>query len=368
MPKNIKTIIYVIIALIIIYVGYTLLKSPAEPQEPETIKIGVSSALTGPVATPGSWAIQGAELAIKESDENIELMTEDDQCNSVEGNKTVNKLINFDKLNSIFVFCSAALPGTVEITKDKAIVVYPSVKFVDQENYFTVYPDINVEMSILSKHIINEHDIKEIAQFYQADAAGESIKNAFVEAFEKEGGSVEIIESVSNFEIGDFRTSLLKVKNKKIPAIMVTGAPGNFVKAVQQVNELGLSVSIFSNSLGAENPIVIKNLGQLAEGIEFTSPYNAADIEGSKFYKLYRAKYESIPSIWSVFAYDAMNVLINIKKKCQDDYECQLEIIRSEKFSGPLGDFTLKNGSAKGRTIYLKKIEDGKFIIIKKQK
>lgn len=363
------------IAAFLVGYGLSWQKSISSPKKVEgPIKIGFSSALTGPVQMPGNWALQGAELAVSDlnnaggiNSRQIELIVEDDQCSATEASKTANKLINIDKVDKMFIFCAAAAPGTITITKNKAIVIYPSVGIIAEPNYFTVYPSVELEMAKLANYIINEKGIKEIAEFYQADAAGEAMKINFVKAFQAFGGEVSIVESSSNFENKDFKTALLKVKEKNIKAIMLTGAPANFIKGVEQATELGLEAQFFSNTLGVENATVVKTLGELAEGIEFSAPY---DTEESKktgtFYDAYKAKYNSEPSVWSAFAYDAITILAKLTEKCNDDLNCmQKEIIKIKNFPGASGQFSFNQDGSTDRNIYIKRIEDGKFKVVK---
>lgn len=348
MKKTIVITLVVILGLIALI--------PLLNQEDDVV-IGFSTALTGPVQIPGNWALEGAELAAQ--DLNVKLMVEDDQCKPSEAATTTNKLVNIDGVSKMLIFCTSAAPGTTMITKDKSLVLLSSVKSIHEPNYFSIYPSIKLEMEKLAEHIRNK-GITKVAQFYQADAAGEAIKINFVNAFGSLGGNVVIVEGSSNFEDKDFRTSLLKAKEKNVEAVMITGAPGNFIKAVQQIEELGLDVQIFSTSLGAETPAIGK-LGKLAEGIEFSAPY----VGNNEFVEKYKEKYGTKPSVWAAFAYDGVKILVQLEKLCRDNLDCmQKEILKIRDFEGASGRFSFNSEGTTDRNIYIKRVEDGSFKVI----
>lgn len=116
-----------------------------------------------------------------------------------------------------------------------------------------------------------------------------------------------------------------------------------------------------------ENATVIQNLGELAEGIEFSASY---DTEESKkagtFYEAYKTKYNSEPSVWSAFAYDAITILAKLTEKCSEDLNCmQQEIVKIQNFPGVSGKFSFNQEGSTNRNIYIKQIKNGKFVVIK---
>ena len=97
-------ILVLIVAVIIVGLIIFLPKSKNSADK-ESIKIGASLPLTGPVSLPGTWALEGMKLAVEKinsqggvNGRKLELVVEDDVCNAKTGTDTTNKLVNVDNV------------------------------------------------------------------------------------------------------------------------------------------------------------------------------------------------------------------------------------------------------------------------------
>ena len=116
MDNSTKTIIAIAVVLIVIIGGYYMWKSPSQPAETGPIKIGLSSPMTGELASYGDGFYGGAALAVKEINDaggingrKIELVIGDDQCNPSVAVSAMTKLTSIDKVIAVVgPMCSAA--------------------------------------------------------------------------------------------------------------------------------------------------------------------------------------------------------------------------------------------------------------------
>jgi len=127
--NDMKNWIWIIIVLV---VAIVLLAIPWGGQSTDTIKIGVTAPLTGPIAHYGLWAQRGLDLAVSEINANggikgkqIGLVYEDDKCKPDLAVNNVVKFTTVDNIKFIVSVCSAVTPAVAESTKDKGVVFSP---------------------------------------------------------------------------------------------------------------------------------------------------------------------------------------------------------------------------------------------------
>ncbi|MBP9838189.1 MAG: branched-chain amino acid ABC transporter substrate-binding protein [Proteobacteria bacterium] len=90
--------------------------------------------------------------------------------------------------------------------------------------------------------------------------------------------------------------------------------------------------------------------------------------KGEVFFKKYLAKFKSDPEVYSAYAYEATNVILNaIEKVGKKDRAAILEEVKKTKdFDGALGVWSFdENGDTTSKTMSINSIKDGKFEFVK---
>ncbi|KKQ77697.1 MAG: Extracellular ligand-binding receptor [Candidatus Kuenenbacteria bacterium GW2011_GWA2_42_15] len=365
-------ILVLIVAVIIVGLIIFLPKSKNSADK-ESIKIGASLPLTGPVSLPGTWALEGMKLAVEKinsqggvNGRKLELVVEDDVCNAKTGTDTTNKLVNVDNVKLLVVYCGAVMSSAVNVIDGKALTFSISIRTEDLENkypfLFNLTPSPEKEMSILSKNIYDS-GIKKVAIFHQSDFFGETYKNKFKKVFNDLGGEITVEGTLGNLANPDFKTDLIKAREKGTQAIFNSFNPAQFSVILKQAKELGLNVKFFS-SWNAENKLLIDTAGNLTEGIIYTYSFKKEtdDNNYAIFEKDYKDRYSNIPETNASNGYDGVMIIAKVVEKCNEDVQCLIkETNRIENYQGVSGIITFKNGVADKQT-YLKTIKNGQFV------
>jgi branched-chain amino acid transport system substrate-binding protein len=229
---------------------------------------------------------------------------------------------------------------------------------------FNMLPSADDEMRKLAEEMYKE-GIRETSVIYQIDFFGETYKNKFVKNFEQLGGKVVIIEGYEPGAAKDYRTSLVKIKDKQVTSVVnFLAHPGNYDPLLRQAKEFNLNLRFFSPYY-TEYPLLLKTSGDLANGIVYTHSFKEPNTESYKAFKeKYKAKYGENPETYAISAYESIKLVAQLNKDCDQDAKCMVEKLNSGKsYSGLIGNgkMSFKN-NARDVPIYLKTIKDLQFV------
>ena len=278
----IKTIITIIIVLIIIVGVYFFLKKGSSSDQQrvsaDTIKIGLSAPMTGEAASWGQNAFAGAELAVQEinnaggiNGKKIQVITEDDACQSANGVSVMNKLINIDKVVAIAgPLCSAAGGASIPIVQNAhipAVIIASAPNLINIGDYiYRIYPSDAAAGKAGAEFIVNKLNKKKVAVIYVNNDYGQGLKNVFEKNLSSLGGQIVLEEAVMQDQT-DLRTELSKIKNSGAEAIYFPVYPKNAVAGLKQIKDLKLNLPVVgADSLSGEE--VLKS--GAAEGAIYT--------------------------------------------------------------------------------------------------
>lgn len=316
-----KVIITVVVLLIVIVGGYYLFSNKPDLGD-ETIKIGVIYPVTGGASSWGAPAEQGVELAVNEingeggiNGRKVELIVEDSQCEPAKGVSAINKLINVDKVKYVIGdICSAVVVPTAPIAEENSVVMMAQGSSPDitgiGDYIFRNWPSDSYQGELMAKYVFNELGIKEIAILNVNNPYGNGLADAFQEGFLELGGEVALREK---YEQGskDFKTTLLKIKDKGIKAIYTVSQLEDAV-IIRQVEEIGLDdVQIIgADSMATQE--IRDATGDAIEGVIYSFPQFDEESEiVMNFQDRFEALFGHKSDLVNVAAhgYDAMNIL-----------------------------------------------------------
>ncbi|MCX7836006.1 MAG: branched-chain amino acid ABC transporter substrate-binding protein [bacterium] len=164
----------------------------------------------------------------------------------------------------------------------------------------------------------------------------------------------------------DFSAVLTKVKSVQPNVVMFGGLYPEGGLITKQMRDLGIS-SIFLSGDGTYDPEYIRIAGKAAEGAWLTYAPPADEIPTAKeFLKNYQAKYGEVGP-YSLFAYDAANILLGAIAKKVDASGLELaNIIRSTQWQAAMGtiEFT-EQGDPKQAPYVMWTVENGKLVVKK---
>jgi len=375
MNKTIKTILWLIVAIIIVGgVWYGVSRKPVLVKE-EKIKIGVIAPLTGPLGVQGQWMINGIELAKKDLNKKggvngreIELIYEDTKCSPKDTTIALQKLINIDNTVGIIgPICGSPEMVSIDFSrKYERIIISPSSNFGKKSPYFfSTQTLLSEEAELLAKFAKENLKLNKVAILYPNNDFGIIYRNSFKKKFEDLGGEIPITEAIT-FTQEDFRTELTKIKNKNPEGLFIIySRMGNIVN---QMRELGLNIQVLGQC-GTESPSLLKIANESAEGIIYSWRGVSDESHLSKMQKQFNDKYqqaynETTPMM-ARDSYDALTILVYALKNSKNFGAEQMKniILNIKNYQSVTGVLTFDRETYNvEKPIIFKTVKNGQFV------
>jgi len=374
MNKTLQIIIGIIIIIVIIVLVIIFYK----PTSKETIKIGAILPLSGSNSVYGELSRRGIDIAVEEINANgevdsdvLKVIYEDSQSKSEPAIAAFNKLVSIDNVKIVLTEVSSVALAISPLANENKVIQMDigstTPKYASKDDY-TFRTSINAYFfaEAMSRKLLDK-DIKKLAILYINNDWGIGYKDKFKESFIKEGEI--LIEENFLPDSLDFRTQITKIKEKNFPAMLLISHIKETSRLLNQIKELGLNVSIYSDVYSVENQEIIDIAKEAAEGIIYIAPKFDTERKDRTFqdYKeAYQKKFNEIPESLSAQAYDAIKILVKAIKQCNysDNTTClKDELYKVKNFSGVSGNITFnKYGEIEDKPVMFKIIKNGEFV------
>ena len=355
-----------------------------EVAKPETIKIGGMAPLTGALAIYGVTTTNGAELAVKEKNENggvlgkkIEYVMLDTKGDSTEAVMAYNKLVDEKVAGIIGEVTSKPTLAVAEVAvQDNMPLITPTGTQVDitevGPNIFRVCftnPYQGKVLAITSKERLGANTVA--VMLNNSSDYSDGIAKAFIEESEKLGMKVMGVEGYSDGD-KDFRPQLTKLAAMNPDVILIPEYYEQAALIATQAREVGVK-SIFVGSDGWDG--IAKTLDQSAyaaiENSYFTNHFSMED-QSEKiqdFLKDYREAYKEDPSAFSALGYDAVYMMKSaIEKAGSTDKQKIVDALKGIEYDGVTGYLTFDDHNNPIKAVTVLKIENGKYVFDSKVK
>ena len=287
---------------------------------PATITIGASETLTGDNASYGISIKKGLDLAVEEINASnylggskIQLVVLDDKADKQEGISVFNRLINDEKVSVIIgptlsstafaadpVAQAAGVPVLGTSTTAVGITAMGDFIFRDSLPQAAVIPGT-------IGAVVAKYQVKKAALLYEStNEYSKSEAEVFKAALAKAGVQLVGAESYQKGD-SDFRTQLQKLAQPRPDLYVFASLIGEAVPVLQQAREIGITQPIVGGN-GFNNPAVIKNGGEAAEGLIVGASWSITsdDPKSLSFVKAYNAKYGSNPDQFAAQSYTGL--------------------------------------------------------------
>lgn len=317
-----QVISWIVIIVIVVVGGYFLIKSQGANQA-GSIKIGWIGPLTGDTAVLGQNEKAAVGLAVDEvnnaggvNGKPIEVIYEDGQCNGASASTAANKLINIDKVPAILGgTCSGeTMSFTAMAEQSKTVVLSPcssNPAITNAGDYiFRAFPSDTYQGNFAADYIFNTLGKNKVAVLTTQIDYATGIKNVFIDAFKKIGGTIVADESAVQGST-DFRAQLTKIKSAKPDLIYFVSMTDETTAAIKQARELGINAPFF----GADSWSAAKMwsaLGSAGEG----SMYSIVSTPLTDAFKAsMKSRTNSDVTDCSPQAYDGLKILAQVMGK-----------------------------------------------------
>lgn len=355
-----------------------------EVAKPETIKIGGMAPLTGALAIYGVTTTNGAELAVKEINENggvlgkkIEYVMLDTKGDSTEAVMAYNKLVDEKVAGIIGEVTSKPTLAVAEVAvQDNMPLITPTGTQVDiteaGPNVFRVCftnPYQGKVLAITSKERLGADTVA--VMLNNSSDYSDGIAKAFIEESEKLGMRVMGVEGYSDGD-KDFRPQLTKLAAMNPDVILIPEYYEQAALIATQAREVGVN-SIFVGSDGWDG--IAKTLDKSSyaaiENSYFTNHFSMEDQSEKiqNFLKDYRETYKEDPSAFSALGYDAVYMMKTaIEKAGTTDKQKVVDALKGIEYDGVTGYLTFDDHNNPVKAVTVLKIENGKYVFDSKVK
>lgn len=381
MEKGTKTILWVIVAMIVLLIAwaiYAYLAPTAGPIEKPTltepIVFGAILPLTGDASSYGASEKNSIEMAVEEINSQggingrlIEVVYEDGKCSGKDAANAAQKLVNVDKVKIILGgACSGETIAAAPISEEAKVILFSA---------FSSNPAISEMGDYIFRNIVSDKDVA----MGMADVAAQA------------GNKIALITENTDFALGvrenilskldelriklvvdekynqsdtDFRTQLTKIKDANPDAVIVNPQASVGGLIIKQAKEMGI-VAEYVGGYSFSGGDTMKAGGEAMNGVKFVDApgLNTSNPVAQKFLTTYKEKYSSPASEWEAGArYDSVYILADAIKSCgQIDTDCIKDYLYDLKdYSGTLGTYHFnENGDIVGlKTYAIKQIID----------
>jgi branched-chain amino acid transport system substrate-binding protein len=290
---------------------------PKSATAQDTIKIGMTSALTGPYNEYGEGAHRGIELAIEKwnaaggiNGKKIELaMLLDDQLVPDRAVQNMRRLLDNKELAAIIgpagtgptlaVIEMAALDGRPYMNP---IAQTPSITYPGggkpRANVFSFGLQNDVEMKMQAQYLLSK-GYKKIGLLHESTAAGVSAAEVVTAELKAKANAAPAADESYNQKAQDMTAQIARLQRADVDAIIYTGLGADLAVVRRTMARLGWSVPLLANNASLTPPyeegageLVVGTLGSMIAAFG-QEPLNPA---AQEFAGAYKAKHS--PDRW----------------------------------------------------------------------
>ena len=346
-------------------------------QEGATIKIGAAGQLTGPEAVFGADMLNGVKLAVEEWNakggvlgKKIELLPGDDQAEPRQAVSVANKFVAEGVAGVVGHFNSSCSIPASEVYNKAGIpqISHASTnpKLTDQGfgNVFRVCGRDDQQGKAAADFALQKLKVKKVAIIHDKTTYGQGFADEFKKSL---GSGVQVVayEGITKGE-KDYSPVVTKIKSANPDLIFFGGIYTEGGLLVKQYKAVGGSAPFIGGD-GIMSEEMIKIGGPATEGTFATFGPDTKEVASAKsFNENYRKKYGE-PGVYSIYAYDAANILLQaIQKSGVSDAKQTVAAIKAIDYNGALGHIQFDaKGDVKESPYVVWKVEGGKYKQVK---
>lgn len=372
MKNKLLILLVAIVGIIAVVWGYIAANRKSDGKN---IVVGVVLDLSGDGAVWGKSARDGIEVAHKylsgNAEHKIRIIYEDSKGNQAGAINAFNKLALINKVVAVIgdtgsanTLAMAPLANNKHIPLISVLGSSPDITH-SGEYVYRVFPSDAYEGE-KSAEWARKNEYKNVAIIYPNDDYGKGLANAFEEVFVTNGGEVVAIEGYSTEE-KNYRNMLEKVRASQADLIYLIGFSEATALLVKQIRELGLTADIFGSSPTMSDDF-INTAGIACEGMYSGSVISFDESNPSEIQNMFihhlREQFDRTADFANIHAADAFLVISEcVAHGSITGEEIKDFIDKQRSFSGVNNISFDENGDVTNKTIAIKVIKDGKFIL-----
>lgn len=349
----------------------------AKKEASETVKVGNSAPLTGPVSVYGITTNNGIKLAVDEVNANggilgkqIEWFEYDDKGEITDAVTNYNNLMQ-DEVEAIFggVPSKPSLAIAESAANDEVVYITPTGTqaniTVGKENAFRTCFTDPFQGEVLANFSKNNLDAKKVAILRnQSSDFSMGVADVYGKKAKELGMEVVADESYGDSDT-DFKAQLTKVRKENPDVLFIPDYYEKVALIVPQVREAGIEATL----VGADGwdtvlSVMDKSNFDAIEGSYFANQFTLEDPSEKvqNFVKAYEEKYGDKPSTFAAEGYDTVYLYKQaVEEAGTTEWDKVIEALENIKFDGITGSFTYDENHNPIKTAKMMKIVNGEY-------
>lgn len=336
------------------------------------VVIGSIMPLSGPAATYGqsfTSVVAVARDALKAEGIVLKVIAEDGAADVTTSLAAYNKLVRVDKVQAIVHSVSPVVLALGPLgERDKVVLINsmaadPSIAKIGPFTFSTI-PSYAVESADAARYAYAK-GARRVAGIYQDTASGKAGWDVFRPTFEALGGKI-VGEEAYKAGATEYRAQLTRTVSFEPDWVYLASYAAETGRLLAQANRMGLTQKFkFIGNAAAANAETLELGGAGAENFIHASwpfdPENGTALM-KKFGAEYKAKNNTMPSVYSATSYDALIVLARaIDKGAKTGAEIQDSLMKKlGKYEGVTGTWSFDDKGQVGLKTGFTQIKDGK--------
>ena len=351
-----------------------VLSSGCTSQDRNVVRIGAAGPMTGDQSKMGIDLRNGTELAVTEWNEKggvlgkkIELLAGDDQADPKQAVSIANKFVN-QKVTAVVGHwnsnCSINASSYYNAAHIVAISPASTNPRLTQQGFKTIFRVCGTDDQqggVAAEFVIKNLRPKRVAVLHDKTTYGQGLADFFKKAVE---GKVQVVyyDGIQTKD-PDYKAVLTAINETKPDVYFFGGVYPEAGRLVRQAKEVGMIIPMITGD-GVYDPTFISIAGKAAEGTYVTFGKDPSGLPTNKaFNDRYRGKYGE-PGPYSIYAYDAANIILAaIKATGSTDGLKLAEYISKGTFPGAFGEISFdKNGDVTRAPYVVWLVRNGAFV------
>jgi branched-chain amino acid transport system substrate-binding protein len=344
----------------------------------DTIKVGLAAVESGPDAQLGATMLDGAQIAIDEWNarggvlgKKIETVRLDDEGKPDKAVNVAQSLVDDGVVGVIgHLNSGCTIPASRVYNDGKVIQITPgstNPQYTEQgfPYAFRICGTDDQQGAVDGAFLHDVLKLNKIAILHNKTAYGQGLAAQVQKTFEAKGGTVTMFQGIGEDET-DFRANLSVVQGSGAEGFFWGGMYGQGGPLCVQMRQGGLTIP-FVTGEGCFDQTFINTVGANPAGDYLSFGKDYKDLPAAQpFLQKYKEKYGHDEGAYSVYGYDAANVLLTaISQAGTTDPDKVSALMKSEPFDTILGkvEFDAK-GDVKAAGYIMWTVKDGKFAVV----
>jgi branched-chain amino acid transport system substrate-binding protein len=346
-----------------------------EASAPATIKIGLAGAQTGSDGEIGLCMLNGSKIAIDEWNakggvlgKKIETISLDDEASGQKAVTVAQSLIDAGVVAVIGHFNSGCtIPASRLYNDAKIVEISPgstNPQYTEQgfPYAFRICGRDDQQGAVIANFLHDQLKLNKIAILDDKTTYGEGLATVVKNAFESKGGTVAMFQGIGKDD-RDFRANIAVVQGSGAEAFVWGGMYGQGGPLLVQLRQAGLTIPFVSDD-GCQDQKFVDTVGGTAQNVfvSFGKDYSGSP-QAQAFVQKYKDTYQRDVGAYSVYGYDAANVLLTAITTAQStDADKVAAVIKGQPFDTIQGkiEFDAK-GDLKVADYVIWTVKDGKL-------